>query len=154
MYLASQNGLVSSASTTAAVTQYDSTELQTAAVPSTAAQSPSMSPEQGISLALPLICKRCCSVYPQEVTLACTTRVSLAVPPCLHLRLHSLPPDVLTGKAAATAVLISQGNSSSQAYGICWHAFGKHVSIWVGLSMLVLGPVHGANLLIHVVQVR
>ena len=64
MYLASQDGLVSSASTTAAVTQYDSTELQTAAAPSTAAQSPAMSPEPGISLTLPWMWGRCCCVYP------------------------------------------------------------------------------------------
>lgn len=64
----------------------------------------------------------------------------------------ALPPTRRADRqGSSTSVLISQGNSSSQAYGVCWHAFGKRVSIWVGLPMLVLGPVHGANLLIHVV---
>ena len=106
MYLASENGLVSSASTTAAVTQYDSTELQTAAAPSAAAQSLAMSPEPGISLPLPFILKTCCCVYPQGVMLA-PLLFSLASSPCLHLSLHSLPPGVLTDRAAAAAVVNS-----------------------------------------------
>ena len=95
MYLASQDGQVSSASTTAAVTQYDNSELQTTASPSAASQSspllsrssPAMSPEPGISLALPLTWGRCCCVYPHDVKFACTSLVSLASPPCLHLSL-------------------------------------------------------------------